>query len=409
MCEKKRKISLGDLINLEYGFSLPDSVRKPGQIPVFGSNGQVGFHNVSSCLGPGIIIGRKGSVGKICWSAEPFWPIDTTYYVTSKKTFEFRWLYWTLLHCDLAKLNSSTGVPGLNRNDVYSVSINYEHLEIQKAIATILDTLDTTIQQTQALIAKLKQVKAGMLYDLLTRGLDNNGELRDPIRHPEQFKDSSLGRIPKEWVFNSLDYLIQDLETGVSVNAWNKPISGGDIGILKTSCVNSGSFFSKENKTVLPLDKGRVSCPVRDDSIIISRMNTPLLVGESGYVEQGFSNLYLPDRLWQLLLREERKASAKWLSYVFIWEPIRKLIQDIATGTSGSMKNISQKTFLAICISIPQPEEQRAIATRINSVDELLTKEIRKQTKLTFLKQALMKDLLSGKVRVPENMMEAMP
>ncbi len=140
----------------------------------------------------------------------------------------------------------------------------------------------------------------------------------------------------------------------------------------------------------------------------VSRMNTPLLVGESGYVEQGFSNLYLPDRLWQLVLREDRETSAKWLSYVLNWVPIRKLIRDIATGTSGSMKNISKNAFLAINITIPQPKEQRNIATRINAIDKLLKKEIKNQNKLEYLKQALMQDLLTGKVRVLEKMMEAM-
>ena len=77
---------------------------------------------------------------------------------------------------------------------IFSPPIDEQHL-----IADILDTLDTTIRKTEALIAKLKLVKQGLLHDLLTRGVDENGELRDPERHPEQFKDSELGRIPVNW------------------------------------------------------------------------------------------------------------------------------------------------------------------------------------------------------------------
>lgn len=73
------------------------------------------------------------------------------------------------------------------------------HIEEQQRIAEILDTVDGAIARTEALIAKLKQMKAGLLHDLLTRGLDENGQLRDAIAHPEQFKDSPLGRIPKDW------------------------------------------------------------------------------------------------------------------------------------------------------------------------------------------------------------------
>ena len=63
----------------------------------------------------------------------------------------------------------------------------------------MLDTVDEAIAKTEAVIAKLRQVRAGLLHDLLTRGLDQNGELRDPIAHPEQFHDSPVGRIPKNW------------------------------------------------------------------------------------------------------------------------------------------------------------------------------------------------------------------
>ena len=69
----------------------------------------------------------------------------------------------------------------------------------QRRIAEILDTLDEAIRKTEQVIAKLQQMKQGLLHDLLTRGIDENGELRDPERHPEQFKDSALGRIPREW------------------------------------------------------------------------------------------------------------------------------------------------------------------------------------------------------------------
>ena len=69
----------------------------------------------------------------------------------------------------------------------------------QTRIAAVLDTVDEAIAKTEAVIAKLKQVRAGLFHDLLTRGLDEHGQLRDPVAHPEHFQDSPLGRIPKEW------------------------------------------------------------------------------------------------------------------------------------------------------------------------------------------------------------------
>jgi type I restriction enzyme S subunit len=83
--------------------------------------------------------------------------------------------------------------------DLSQVPIRVPPLPEQRRVAEILDTLDEAIRKTEQVIAKLQQMKQGLLHDLLTRGIDDNGELRDPDRHPEQFKDSPLGRIPERW------------------------------------------------------------------------------------------------------------------------------------------------------------------------------------------------------------------
>src|SRR5690606_3266369 len=72
-------------------------------------------------------------------------------------------------------------------------------LEEQQQVSKILDVVDEALRRTEQLVEKLKLAKQGLLHDLLTRGIDDNGELRDPIRHPEQFTDSPLGRIPRSW------------------------------------------------------------------------------------------------------------------------------------------------------------------------------------------------------------------
>ncbi len=108
-------------------------------------------------------------------------------------------------------------------------------------------------------------------------------------------------------------------------------------------------------------------------------------------------------------MREEKNCSVKWLSYVLNWEPVRKLIRDIATGTSGTMKNISKGGLFAIDIRIPRPVEQEGIANRISAFDKVLAEESKKLTKLNQLKYGLMHDLLTGTIRVPANLLEATP
>ncbi len=194
-----RYCPLGELLTLEYGSGLTQTERTGQGFPVYGSSGLVGRHSDYLIRGPGVIIGRKGTVGAVVWSDEHFWPIDTAYYVQPKEAVDLRWLFYRLFHLPLNRLDTSTGVPGLNRNDAYEIVIPVPPLPEQRRIAEILDAADDAIRQTERVIAKLRQVKAGLLHDLLTRGLDAQGRLRDPIAHPEQFKDSPLGRIPREW------------------------------------------------------------------------------------------------------------------------------------------------------------------------------------------------------------------
>jgi type I restriction enzyme S subunit len=93
----------------------------------------------------------------------------------------------------------TTGIINLKHGDYLEQQILLPPLPEQHRIAEILDTLDDAIRKTEQVIAKLQQMKQGLLHDLLTRGIDEKGELRDPEQHPEQFKDSPLGRIPKDW------------------------------------------------------------------------------------------------------------------------------------------------------------------------------------------------------------------
>ena len=110
------RCEVGSLLDLRYGKALKESDRIEGAIPVYGSSGIVGSHQASLVEGPTIIVGRKGNVGRIYWSHENCWPIDTVYFVP-KERVDF-WLYLALPSADVQ--NTDAGVPGLNRNFAYS-------------------------------------------------------------------------------------------------------------------------------------------------------------------------------------------------------------------------------------------------------------------------------------------------
>ncbi len=137
------RLKLGSLCDLVYGDGLPEGQRAGGRFPVYGSNGIVGWHDRAITCGPTVVIGRKGSVGEVHYSALPCWPIDTTYFVErTKKACELTWLYYMLLALDLRQLNKAAAVPGLNRDDAYERELYYPPLPDQRRIAGILAKAD---------------------------------------------------------------------------------------------------------------------------------------------------------------------------------------------------------------------------------------------------------------------------
>ncbi|MFE6551718.1 restriction endonuclease subunit S [Streptomyces sp. NPDC057746] len=118
------EVTVGDLVELKYGKSLPAARRVTGDIPVFGSGGISGSHNESFVKGPGIIVGRKGTVGSVYWSEVDFFPIDTTFYVACKNSkASLEYMYFALRGLGLEQMNSDSAVPGLNRDRAQSLSL----------------------------------------------------------------------------------------------------------------------------------------------------------------------------------------------------------------------------------------------------------------------------------------------
>jgi type I restriction enzyme S subunit len=176
---------------------------------------------------------------------------------------------------------------------------------------------------------------------------------------------------PSGWRNVELRDLITELDAGVSVNSEDRPIRVGEVGVLKTSCVTTGSFDATQHKAVLEKDVGRVATPVQRDRIIMSRMNTAALVGASAYVESDAPRLYLPDRLWQFTGRHG-VSDARWLSYVLGCRKVRTVLSTLATGTSGSMKNLTKEQVRSLEVLLPPLNEQREIAAAIKAVDDAI-------------------------------------
>jgi type I restriction enzyme S subunit len=155
-----------ELCQFKYGKGLPERERIPGDYPVFGSAGIIGTHNEYLLKAPGIIIGRKGTVGSVNWTDKDFYPIDTAYYIVEEKEkVDLKYLYYRLLLAGLETMNNDAAVPGLNRTAALNHRITIpKEIAIQCKIASSLSFYDELIENNLKRI-RLFQEMAQMIFN----------------------------------------------------------------------------------------------------------------------------------------------------------------------------------------------------------------------------------------------------
>lgn len=181
----------GKIIELKYGKSLAAPSRDGKDFPVYGSNGIVGMHSAPLINGAGLIVGRKGSYGVVQKSTGPFFPIDTTYYIDDFYNQPIDYWYYYLTFLPLNKLNRSTAIPGLNREDAYNLNIAIPSLAEQKIIAEKLDTLLAQVDSTKARLEQIPQILKRFRQAVLASAVDET-----------QFKDSEFNKFKLSEISN---------------------------------------------------------------------------------------------------------------------------------------------------------------------------------------------------------------
>lgn len=212
------------------------------------------------------------------------------------------------------------------------------------------------------------------------------------------YNQTEIGVIPEDWDIGTLKEVFPRLDAGVSVNSDERAVS--DYYVLKTSAVRNGKVNIREAKPVVVSDYPRLKCPVKKGSIIISRMNTPAMVGECGYSATDATDTFLPDRLWQVE-PSSPDYDFQWLNYLLNTEKYSAAIRATATGTSNSMKNIAKDRLLEIAVPKPPRPEQERIAEALSDIDELIASLEKLIAKKKAIKQGAMQELLIGKRRLP--------
>jgi type I restriction enzyme S subunit len=169
----------GELVTLEYGKGLSGYNGEVGAYPVYGTNGRIGRHSEPLCKHAGIIIGRKGAYRGVHFCDEPFFVIDTAFYVEPKRPVELRWAYYELLRQDINSMDSGSAIPSTSREDFYSLPVLAPQLEVQQAFAQFLNPVWARQKQNEEESRTLATLRDTLLPKLIS------GELR--VKDAERF------------------------------------------------------------------------------------------------------------------------------------------------------------------------------------------------------------------------------
>jgi type I restriction enzyme S subunit len=299
------------------------------------------------------------------------------------------YLHHYLVYSESGFRNNSQGstFEAINSKELRDWAISFpEFLQEQTQIATILSTIDRAIEQTEALIAKQQRIKTGLMQDLLTKGIDENGNIRSEETH--EFKDSPLGRIPVEWEVVTTGQVTKSLVPGR-----DKPdLDGGGVPWITIPDIE-GMY--------LDLPKSGLSLSLNAIKVANARLMPKGTVLMSCVGEFGIATITECDAVANQQLHGficDQSILPEWLIAQINASGNR--IDNMATQTT--IKYLNKNGCESILITLPSLKEQVKIISILDNINDLFEKQKKSLNKLRSLKTGLMQDLLTGKVRVTE-------
>ena len=382
---------LGDVLELQRGYDLPHSEMNEGIVPVAGSNGIIGYHDVAKLQPPCITIGRSGSVGKLHRYNVPVWPHNTSLFISDFKENDDKYLFYLLKTIDFNKVCDSSVIPSLNRNFVYPIKIYFEtDVKKQKKIASVLSALDDKIALNKKMNQKLEAM-AKRLYDYWFVQYDfpdKNGSPYKTTGGPMTYNPTLKREIPAGWEVSNICPLMEILPGGTPSKAkpeyWN-----GDIPFFGPTdyCGDVFQFSTEEHIT----EKGLNNCAsalYSPKTIFITARGSvgklivcgkPMAMNQSCYALKPFD----------------------LEKYEYLFYLTKQLIEQLKKKGSGSVfKSINTLDIEQSFLSIAPNEIIDLYCKKVKSIFERIKSNTVEIAKLTKLRDKLLPLLMNGQVVV---------
>jgi len=254
-------------------------------------------------------------------------------------------------------------VGGISRGFATKTRIPLPPLAEQLRIAELLDRAEALRAKRRAALAQLDALTQSLFLDL--------------------FGDPMINE--RKWPVCAVNDFVAGFESGKSIVADDEDDTTSPYRVLKVSAVTSLEFRPQQSKAMPPDYEPPESHFVRAGDLLFSRANTAELIGATAYVSTTPSNLLLPDKLWRFVWHDEPKTNPHFVRFLFQQPKFRREITQRASGTSGSMKNISQDKVLTIKVGLPPLAQQREFARRVTAVEKLKTAQRASLTELDAL------------------------
>ncbi|AMW27078.1 restriction endonuclease subunit S [Arthrospira platensis] len=346
-----------------YGDALPKDQEREGDFKVFGSNGAYDNYGRANTQAPVIIVGRKGSYGKVNWSDHPCFASDTTFFIDATTTHHhLRWLFYLLQTLNLDQGTDEAAVPGLSRDDAYAKKVFIPPLGEQKAIAHYLDIetakIDQLIKAKKRLLALLDEKRRALITHAVTRGLNPDVPMRDS-------GVEWIGEIPKHWEILPLRRILQTMDYGISESVGSE----GNIAVLRMGDVDEGEISYDNVGFVDDVDHDLI---LKANDLLFNRTNSLDKIGKVAIFR---NNFLFPVSFASYLVRMRCNDSVipEYLNYLLNSLPVLTWAKSNALPAIGQV-NLNPNRYSYIKIPIPPIEEQLNITEYIQTN----TKKIKK-------------------------------
>ncbi|MEA3327262.1 MAG: restriction endonuclease subunit S [Chloroflexota bacterium] len=400
MRNKWVKTSVEDFCKFSYGKGLPKRDRnRSGSIPVFGSNGRIDYHDEPYVKGPGIIIGRKGSIGNVHYSPGPFWPIDTTFFVTENNKRNLRFTYFLLKSLQLDKMNSDSAVPGLNRDAAHMLEILIPQLPTQERIADILGTLDDKIELNRQMNHTLEAMARAIFkswfvdFDPVYAKMEGceyplPAEVMDLF--PDELVESEMGLIPEGWEIREVSDFGKVI-TGKTPTTKNPDFySSEDVPFLKIPDMHN-QFFIAGTSNFLSRSgaDSQINKYIPPKSICVSCIATP------GLVVMSTQQIQTNQQINSLVPKSEMFSNFLLLALKRKGDEIR------LRGSGGSvLRNLNKTDFLHIQLLIPNDVLIKYFDSLISPIFDKIVNNKQQNQILSKIRESLLTVLISGVLEV---------